>query len=251
MSTGYSRDSAVSYSRTAAYQNEDAMKLLEKLSPNPDSQILDLGCGPGYLANALAEKLGPKGMVVAVDPDDERIKLAKESYSRDNLKFLVASDEDFPEAEYDLVVSSEVLHFIENKDAAFKRVYRNLKPGGRFGFTTVENHAIPEVISQIVQLFGPETVKATVGSWHTVSAGEYESLAASSGFEVTHMEVRERSYTYQNMDTLLDFLYGVFQGKFDRSSALLDDLKKQYEGETFVFVMPNLTAVLTKPLYNN
>ena len=252
MSTRYSRDAAaVCYSQLSVYQNDRGMKLLEKLPPNPDSQILDLGCGTGYLANALAERVGPKGKVVAVDPDDERIKVARESYSSNNLKFLVASDKDFPEGEYDLVLSNFVFHWIENKDAAFRRVYRNLKPGGRFGFTTKDNPTTPDVITQVVHLFGPETVKATLGSLHWGSAEDYESLASSCGFEVARMEVRERSYTFPNIDSLIDYLYGGFHGKFDHSSAVLDDLKKQYEGQSITVVAPELTTILTKPLYSN
>ena len=197
MSTRYYRDSAaVCYSQVSVYHNERGMKLLEKLSPNPDSQILDLGCGTGYLANALAERVGPKGKVLAVDPDGERIKVARESYSSTNLKFLVASDKDFPEGEYDLVLSNFVFHWIENKDAAFRRVYRNLKPGGRFGFTTKDNPTTPDVITQIVHLFGPETVKATLGSF---------ALGVSWRLWVLSLILWVRSGTYGSQGAILHF----------------------------------------------
>ena len=103
----------------------------------------------GYPASVLAEKVGPEGHVMAVDPDSERMKVARESYSGNNLRFLVASDKDFPEGEYNIVFSSDVIHWIKNKDTAFKRVYKNLKPGGQFGFTTLGDYSIPEALSQM------------------------------------------------------------------------------------------------------
>ena len=242
---------AVCYSQTSVFQRDDGMKLLEQLSPEKGDQILDLGSGTGYLANALAERVGPEGKVIAVDLDSERINVARECYgSNNNLKFLVASDKDFPVCEYDIVFSTDVIHWIEDKNATFKRVYDNLKPGGCFGFTTLDNPTWPNLLTQFVELFGPQTVKATLGSWHFQSAGEYEHIATSIGFEVTSMVVKKQSYTCPNIDFFIDHFYGVFQGKFDRSSAALDELKRQYEGQPIVMVLPRLTAILTKPLPN-
>ena len=42
--------------------------------------ILDMGCGTGYLSSVLADHVGPSGSVLAVDPDLERLNVAKEAY---------------------------------------------------------------------------------------------------------------------------------------------------------------------------
>ena len=46
--------------------------------PKAGDAILDLGCGTGELSAYLAELVGPEGKVIGVDPDKERIQLAKE-----------------------------------------------------------------------------------------------------------------------------------------------------------------------------
>ena len=46
--------------------------------------MLDLGCGTGYLASVLAQRVGPEGKVTGVDPDRERIRLAQEQYGTIN-----------------------------------------------------------------------------------------------------------------------------------------------------------------------
>ena len=51
----------------------------------------------------------PEGQVIAVDPDTERIKFARETYSCNNLTFPVASDKDFPFHELGLQQQVEVI----------------------------------------------------------------------------------------------------------------------------------------------
>ena len=45
------------------YQGEDGMELMKGLSPEKNSFVLDLGCGTGYLASVLADRVGPNGKV--------------------------------------------------------------------------------------------------------------------------------------------------------------------------------------------
>ena len=49
--------------------------------PKVGDVILDLGCGTGELSTYLAELVGPEGKVIFVDPDKERIQLAKETHN--------------------------------------------------------------------------------------------------------------------------------------------------------------------------
>ena len=51
--------------------------MIDMLNVEKGAIVLDLGCGTGYLTKALSERVGPEGKVVAVDPDGERLKIAK------------------------------------------------------------------------------------------------------------------------------------------------------------------------------
>ena len=64
--------------------------------PKAGDVILDLGCGTGELSAYLAELVGPRGKVIGVDPDKERIRVAKESHSHiENLSFTEGSAPSF------------------------------------------------------------------------------------------------------------------------------------------------------------
>ena len=150
--------SATQYRQNSAPQKEDGLKLIERVSPEKNSKVLDLGCGTGYLASVLSDLVGPMGKVVGVDPDAGRVKIAREMYVRNNLEFLEGDGENFPGDDYDLVFANCVVHWIKDKDAVFWRVYQSLRPGGRFAFTVGETLA--PILIEITNLMGPERSKA-------------------------------------------------------------------------------------------
>ena len=53
--------------------------------PKDGDIILHLGCGTGELSSYLAELVGPGGKVIGVDPDKERIQLAKRLTSKSRI----------------------------------------------------------------------------------------------------------------------------------------------------------------------
>ena len=80
---------AALYAEVSSYQQEDGEKLVERLSPLRGYRVLDLGCGTGHLASVMAELVGVEGSVTGVDPDTERVCLAREAYgTASNLQFL-------------------------------------------------------------------------------------------------------------------------------------------------------------------
>ncbi len=104
-------------SEGSKFQRESGHECLQQLSPVRGSTALDLGCGTGYLAAQLSEYVGPEGKVVAVDPDQERLKIAREKYARDNINYVSGNDASFPEGPYDLVFANFVIHWVSDKDA--------------------------------------------------------------------------------------------------------------------------------------
>jgi len=83
-----------------------------------------LGCGTGELSAYLAELVGPEGKVIGVDPDKERIQLARKSHSGImNLLFVEGSAANLPgmgSKVHNIVFSNAALHWIPGKQKSFQ-----------------------------------------------------------------------------------------------------------------------------------
>ncbi len=235
------------YSSVSSHQAGDGLKLIDQLSPAKNSTVLDLGCGTGYLASVLAERVGPGGKVVGVDPDKERIRLAQEKYGgRSNLVFLEGSSEDFPEGPYDLVFSNHVMHWVEEKESAFRNVYKNLRAGGLFALNSAED-ATPTVY-QLAALMGQEGLKFMFFT----SRDNYEEVLCKCGFFVEFKSALPREFSFPNIDVFLDWhmvsTHGIMDPvSVDVDAATLADFKKPFGDNTFVYDPTIVTFILRKP----
>ena len=70
---------------------------MSHLKPCRGSAVLDLGCGTGNITSLLAERVAPESRVVGVDPDEERIDIAREGNKHTNVTFVAGDDQTFPE----------------------------------------------------------------------------------------------------------------------------------------------------------
>lgn len=97
-------------------------------------EVLDVGCGPGYLTS-LAAQAAPDGRAVGVDVSGQMIAEATRKRASANCSFLVGKAEalDLPDASFDVVVSSLAIHHIpeDARAQAFAEMFRVLRPGGR------------------------------------------------------------------------------------------------------------------------
>ena len=99
----------------------------------------DLGCGPGYFTLALADAVGPQGIVYAVDSDPKAIaavqrKAVRRGYTNVDARAVSASELGFiPDASVDFILAEGLLCSIAQaaRDACVRELHRILKPAGR------------------------------------------------------------------------------------------------------------------------
>ncbi len=95
-------------------------------------QILDLGCGYGFLCYML-QFLSDQRIITGVDYDEEKIEVAKHGFLKsDRLNFYCADVTRFHLEKYDGIVISDVLHYLshEAQEMLLQRTMDALKPGG-------------------------------------------------------------------------------------------------------------------------
>jgi demethylmenaquinone methyltransferase/2-methoxy-6-polyprenyl-1,4-benzoquinol methylase len=101
-------------------------------------RALDLGCGPGALSFALAEKASPQAEIIGVDISEDQLNYARSQCIRYdcNLRFENCSMDElpYPDEYFDVVVTSMALHETppEVRRSAVFQTARTLKNGGVF-----------------------------------------------------------------------------------------------------------------------
>ncbi|MFA5793497.1 MAG: methyltransferase domain-containing protein [Candidatus Brocadiia bacterium] len=123
-------------------------RILEWLRPQPGSKILYVGCGVGWLFFEILKIFPMQNLeffgLDVVYSNIRNLIYRKKKEGRPNIVGIVGDAQTlpFPDDSFDIVVSSEVLEHIYDKQAAIKEIYRVLKPGGRFIFSTPSREAI-------------------------------------------------------------------------------------------------------------
>ena len=106
--------------------------------------MLDLGCGPGQLALALAPHAGE---VVAVDPEPEMLRIAAENAAAAGLKirFVEGSSADIgPElGRFHLAVIGRAFHWMD-RPRTLERLDGLIEPGGAVALLRTRNPELPD-----------------------------------------------------------------------------------------------------------
>jgi len=110
--------------------------LVEQAAIQPHHRVLDIGCGTGALA-LLTARARPGADIVGLDPDPKALARARKKAARAGVSIRFdrgfADALPYPDASFDRVVSSMMLHHLEagTKGKALAEMHRVLKPGGR------------------------------------------------------------------------------------------------------------------------
>ena len=120
-------------------QEEGSTLLLKRLQLKLEMQVADVGAGTGYYARRIAQLIGPKGVVYAVDVQPEMIAMMTERAKLSRITNLVPvlatvkSTALKPES-IDLALMVDVYHELEFPFEVLASIVKALKPGGRVVF---------------------------------------------------------------------------------------------------------------------
>ena len=119
-------------------------------------KVLDAGCGGG---RNLFYFLRSGYDVYGIDPSEKAVEAVKQlsqtlapAHPLQNFKVAIAENLPFDEGEFDLVISSAVLHFAKNPqhfESMLQSMWRVLKPGGYFFARLASDIGIEELVKPI------------------------------------------------------------------------------------------------------
>jgi ubiquinone/menaquinone biosynthesis C-methylase UbiE len=100
--------------------------------PTP-ARILDVGCGTGYLLSRLAARAPHAQVLAGIDAAPAMIEVARAAAADDRMRFVAGTAEQlpWPEATFDLVVSTTSFDHWADQRAGLAECARVLAPGGR------------------------------------------------------------------------------------------------------------------------
>ena len=159
------------------------LPVLDRMRLCSEHNVLDVGCGAGWLSRLLAEQV-PEGRVVGVDISDEMIRRARRNnLDVENAMFVVGEAEEIPwDANFfDHAISVEAAYYWPNPLTALRESRRVLREGGsawmlvNYYRENVHAHQWGKILSVPAQL---------------LSSAEWAALFTEAGFfEVTHERI--------------------------------------------------------------
>jgi len=108
--------------------------ILNDIEIQPNTTVLDFGCGPGSYSIATAELVGETGKVIAVDIHPQAVKKVRKTAKKKgltNIKTIISDCETgLPSNSVDVILLYYVFNDLENSDKVLHELYRVLKPQG-------------------------------------------------------------------------------------------------------------------------
>lgn len=168
-----------------------------------ETRVLDVGCGPGLLSAALAER---GSQVVGIDFSEKMIAAARKLFPE--LAFQVANAESlpYPDSTFDVAVCCYTAHHFARPDSVFTEILRVLNPGGRLVVIhpiQSEQASFGSFAEALYESLPPEQVPG--GPLLDVSdPKDYELLLQNCGYDNAQCERRAKPVELDRIETLLD-----------------------------------------------
>ena len=183
--------------------------------------------------------------VIGIDPNVQRLQVAREKYSAGNIIFKEGRAEDFHGSDFDVVFFNYVFHWCKEKDKVFEQVATSLKNGGKFGFVTPSNFIFLNLFCPVPEMISPECQQFIAEVMHIPTSEELHQLASSNGFVTSFTKERIQIWKFESVSKFVTEFLMIHFHKYGIEHYNVK-LMKEYYGEEVVLKQPYTTDILTK-----
>jgi SAM-dependent methyltransferase len=122
--------------RESRQREEDCRMMLDALGVQPGQTVCDMGAGNGFYTLELARRVGPEGLVYAVDIQPQMLQMLSRRAAEEglaNIRLVLGSpiDPRLPAGEIDLVLCVDVYHEFSHPEAMLTRIGESLSKEGK------------------------------------------------------------------------------------------------------------------------
>jgi ubiquinone/menaquinone biosynthesis C-methylase UbiE len=204
---------APSYDALRGHSRADTLRELVRLADLRGRTLVDIGCGTGADAAALATDHGVR-VRAAVDASEEMLAVARERLGATGTKVLLAHAEELPFAagSFERATMNTVVHLLD-RPRAFAEAVRVLDSGGRLGIVTIDPAAAG---SYWLAAYFPSFARIDSERFPSAESLERDLRAAGFATVAAHPSPLRLSRTREQALAML-------HGRFASSFALMDE----------------------------
>ncbi len=214
-------------------------------------RVVDVACGTGVLAQAVADRVGTTGLTVGVDINEGMLNIARKKAPE--IEWHQAPAEALPldDDNYDRVVCQFGLMYFDDQRAALKEMMRVLRPGGNLAIVVwdkLEHSPAYYAEEQLFQrVLGEEYADESPYSLGDLQV--LQQLLASAGIFDVKIQTHEGTAQFSSID---DWIYTDVKG-WTIDEAIEDEkyerLLQEARQELASFVTPEGTVAFSTPAH--
>ena len=193
-------------------------RLVELAEIRPGHRVLDAGTGIGEPALTAAQRVGAAGHVVATDHAPQMLAIAQEraiALGVQNVEFWEQDTEalDFPDRSFDAILCRFSLMFLPGLATALARIWRMLRPHGKFAaavWDIAPKVPFASLASGLAQtLFQLPPPPPGTPSPFGLAEGKLEAALTQAGFTDVHAEIVPVVFAFQSAEAFTQYLQDV------------------------------------------